>query len=165
MFYMHLHTFYCILLNMLLSDALLDVKWVQWVGPLESLESLEPGPKVVNTDMAYVAGYATGDYGAVYNYPLYFVLKEQLFCGRQTTGKSVQLHWNSLIWGFRWIQYLLLATAGHFCPWSQAEAHVCSGGLDGEATAKGAGKLGQPLLIWTGPNMGRWGMHQCHRMS
>lgn len=46
---------------------------------------MEPGSKVVNTDMAYVAGYATGDYGAVYNYPLYFVLKEQLFCnGRQT---------------------------------------------------------------------------------
>ena len=33
--------------------------------------------EVVNTDMAYVAGYATGDYGAVYNYPLYFVLKER----------------------------------------------------------------------------------------
>ena len=28
--------------------------------------------------MAYVSGYATGDYGAVYNYPLYFVLKDGL---------------------------------------------------------------------------------------
>lgn len=36
----------------------------------------EPDPQVVNTDLSYVSGYATGDYGAVYNYPLYFVLKE-----------------------------------------------------------------------------------------
>ena len=64
----------------------MSVKWVCL------LESLEPAPKVVNTDMAYVAGYATGDYGAVYNYPLYFVLKErQLFCNDKP-GKSVQLH-------------------------------------------------------------------------
>lgn len=68
-----LHAFTHILLNMLLNDALLNVK------------SLEAGPKVVNTDMAYVAGYATGDYGAVYNYPLYFVLKEQSAFWRQTT--------------------------------------------------------------------------------
>ena len=32
--------------------------------------------EVVDPDLSYVAGYATGDYGAVYNYPLYFVLKE-----------------------------------------------------------------------------------------
>jgi len=62
------------------------------VGLLESLESLEPGPKVVNTDMAYVAGYATGDYGAVYNYPLYFVLKEQQSAMGDKPLKSVQLH-------------------------------------------------------------------------
>lgn len=41
-----------------------------------------PTTQVVNTDMAYVAGYATGDYGSVYNYPLYFVLKEPSFQDR-----------------------------------------------------------------------------------
>ena len=30
--------------------------------------------EVVSGEMSYVAGYATGDYGAVYNYPLYFAL-------------------------------------------------------------------------------------------
>eukprot|EP00931_Biecheleriopsis_adriatica_P030558 TRINITY_DN1800_c0_g1_i1.p1 TRINITY_DN1800_c0_g1~~TRINITY_DN1800_c0_g1_i1.p1 ORF type:complete len:1473 (+),score=315.86 TRINITY_DN1800_c0_g1_i1:60-4478(+) len=32
--------------------------------------------EVVNPELSYVTGYATGDYGAVYNYPLYFVLKD-----------------------------------------------------------------------------------------
>ncbi len=41
----------------------------------------EPDSQVVNTDLSYVAGYATGDYGAVYNYPLYFVLKELIVFG------------------------------------------------------------------------------------
>jgi len=32
--------------------------------------------EVVNGDMKYVSSYATGDYNAVYNYPLYFMLRD-----------------------------------------------------------------------------------------
>lgn len=32
--------------------------------------------EVVNPDLSYVGSYATGDYGAIYNYPLYFTLKK-----------------------------------------------------------------------------------------
>ena len=49
------------------------------VGPCQAkLSCLGLRLQVVNTDMAYVSAYATGDYGAVYNYPLYFVLKDGL---------------------------------------------------------------------------------------
>ncbi|CAJ1330810.1 unnamed protein product [Effrenium voratum] len=50
-------------------------------------------PKVVNTDMAYVAGYATGDYGAVYNYPLYFVLKDIFVPGPKQKPMSALGDW------------------------------------------------------------------------
>lgn len=49
--------------------------------------------EVVNTDMAYVAGYATGDYGAVYNYPLYFVLKDIFVPGPKQKPMSALGDW------------------------------------------------------------------------
>ncbi|CAJ1412909.1 unnamed protein product [Effrenium voratum] len=49
--------------------------------------------QVVNTDMAYVAGYATGDYGAVYNYPLYFVLKDIFVPGPKQKPMSALGDW------------------------------------------------------------------------
>jgi len=44
--------------------------------------------EVVNGEMSYVAGYATGDYAAVYNYPLYFTLKD-IFVPDQPKPKSM----------------------------------------------------------------------------
>ncbi|CAK9115086.1 unnamed protein product [Durusdinium trenchii] len=49
--------------------------------------------EVVNTDMAYVAGYATGDYGSVYNYPLYFVLKDIFVPGPKQKPMSALGDW------------------------------------------------------------------------
>jgi len=49
--------------------------------------------EVVNTDMAYVSAYATGDYGAVYNYPLYFVLKDIFVPGPKQKPMSALGDW------------------------------------------------------------------------
>eukprot|EP00933_Yihiella_yeosuensis_P036851 TRINITY_DN3066_c1_g3_i1.p1 TRINITY_DN3066_c1_g3~~TRINITY_DN3066_c1_g3_i1.p1 ORF type:complete len:1485 (+),score=281.53 TRINITY_DN3066_c1_g3_i1:270-4724(+) len=44
--------------------------------------------EVVNPEMSYVANYATGDYGAIYNYPLYFILKDIFVPGKKQKPMS-----------------------------------------------------------------------------
>lgn len=49
--------------------------------------------EVVDPELSYVAGYATGDYGAVYNYPLYFVLKDIFVPGAKQKPMSALGDW------------------------------------------------------------------------
>lgn len=49
--------------------------------------------EVVNPELSYVAGYATGDYGAVYNYPLYFLLKDIFVPGPKQKPMSALGDW------------------------------------------------------------------------
>eukprot|EP00442_Polarella_glacialis_P051119 CAMPEP_0115092538 /NCGR_PEP_ID=MMETSP0227-20121206/26829_1 /TAXON_ID=89957 /ORGANISM="Polarella glacialis, Strain CCMP 1383" /LENGTH=1481 /DNA_ID=CAMNT_0002484383 /DNA_START=21 /DNA_END=4466 /DNA_ORIENTATION=+ len=49
--------------------------------------------EVVSDDLSYVSAYATGDYGAVYNYPLYFMLKDIFVPGLQQKPMSALGEW------------------------------------------------------------------------